>query len=69
MARTDAAIAQSRLDALATSPNSSSAGEAGADAALLGLIGQTRQAGDGLLILRGHPQDRRPAVRQGHAGR
>jgi signal transduction histidine kinase len=57
MARTDAAIAQSRLDALATSPNSSSAGEAGADAALLGLIGQTRQAGDGLLILRGLPQD------------
>ena len=57
MARTDAAIAQSRLDALATSPNSSSAGEAGADAALLGLIGQTRQAGDGLLILRGLPQN------------
>jgi signal transduction histidine kinase len=57
MARTDAAIAQSRLDALATSPNSGSAGEAGADAALLGLIGQTRQAGDGLLILRGLPQD------------
>jgi signal transduction histidine kinase len=57
MARTDAAIAQSRLDALATSPDSSSAGENGADAALLGLIGQTRQAGDGLLILRGSPQD------------
>jgi signal transduction histidine kinase len=57
MARTDAAIAQSRLDALATSPNSSSVGEAGADAALLDLISQTRQAGDGLLILRGLPQD------------
>jgi signal transduction histidine kinase len=57
MARTDAAVAQPRLDALATSPNSSSAGEGGADAALLGLIDQTRHAGDGLLILRGLPQD------------
>src|SRR5947208_6018198 len=57
MARTDAAIAQPRLDALATSPNSSSAGDGGADAALFIPIDQTRQLGDGLLILRGLPQD------------
>jgi len=57
MARTDAAIAQSRLDALATSPNSNSASEAGADPPLLSLIKQVRQAGDGLLILSGMPQD------------
>jgi signal transduction histidine kinase len=57
MARTDAAIAQSRLDALAQSPDSSSAGEGGADAPLFVLIDQTRQIGDGLLILRGLPQN------------
>jgi signal transduction histidine kinase len=57
MARTDAAIAQSRLDALATSPNSNSASEAGADPPLLSLIKQVRQAGDGLLVLSGIPQD------------
>src|ERR1700730_3768610 len=57
MARTDAAIAQSRLDALATSPTSNSASEAGADPPLLSLIKQVRQAGDGLLVLSGMPQD------------
>jgi signal transduction histidine kinase len=57
MARTDAAIAQSRLDALATSPNSNSASEAGADPPLLSLIKQVRQVGDGLLVLSGIPQD------------
>src|SRR5690349_15519026 len=59
LARTDAAIAQSRLDALASSPSSSSSGEGEgkADPALLVLIDQTRQIGDGLLILSGLPQD------------
>jgi signal transduction histidine kinase len=57
MARTDAAIAQSRLDALATSPNSNTASEAGADPPLLNLIKQVRQVGDGLLVLSGMPQD------------
>ena len=59
MARTDAAIAQSRLDALASSPPSSSAdgGQGKADPALLVLIDQTKQIGDGLLILSGPPQD------------
>jgi len=59
LARTDAAIAQSRLDALASSPSGSS-GDAGggkADPALLVLIDQTKQIGDGLLILSGPPQD------------
>jgi hypothetical protein len=51
LARTDAAIAQSRLDALASSPSSSSSGEGKADPALLVLIDQTKQIGDGLLIL------------------
>jgi signal transduction histidine kinase len=59
MARTDAAIAQSRLDALASSPSGSSADAGGgkADPALLVLIDQTKQIGDGLLILSGPPQD------------
>jgi signal transduction histidine kinase len=59
LARTDAAIAQSRLDALASSPSSSSSGEGEgkADPALLVLIDQTKQIGDGLLILSGSPQD------------
>ena len=58
MARTDAAIAQSRLDALASSPPGSSAdeGEGKADPALFGLIDQTKQLGDGLLILSGPPE-------------
>src|SRR4029077_19788901 len=56
MARTDAAIAQSRLDALATSPNSNSASEAGADPPLLSLIKRVGEAGDGLLVLSGMPQ-------------
>ena len=58
MARTDAAIAQSRLDALATSPPSNAADESEgkADPALFGLIDQIKQLGDGLLILSGSPQ-------------
>jgi signal transduction histidine kinase len=57
MARTDAAIAQSRLDDLAQSPANASVGEGPADAPLFVLIDQTRQIGDGLLILVGLPQD------------
>jgi signal transduction histidine kinase len=58
LARTDAAIAQSRLEALASSPPGSSADEVEgkADPALLVLIYQTKQIGDGLLILSGPPQ-------------
>jgi len=67
MARTDAAIAQSRLDALASSPPSSSAdeGEGKADPALFGLIDQTKQLGVGLLILSGPPQDGNRLVNKG----
>src|SRR5262249_62075054 len=58
MARTDAAIAQSRLDALATSPGSSAdEGDGKGDPALFVLIDQTKQLGDGLLILRGPTQE------------
>jgi signal transduction histidine kinase len=59
LARTDAAIAQSRLDALASSPSGGTADAGGgkADPALLVLIDQTKQIGDGLLILSGPPQD------------
>ena len=59
LARTDAAIAQPRLEALASSPPGSSADEVAgkADPALLVLIYQTKQIGDGLLILSGPPQD------------
>jgi signal transduction histidine kinase len=53
MVRTDAAIAQSRLDALAQPGASASAGNGPADAPLVLLINQTQQAGDGLLIFRG----------------
>jgi signal transduction histidine kinase len=56
MARTDAAIAQSRLDALADDPSSASAGNGGGDAPLVLLINQTQQAGDGLLIYQGDPR-------------
>jgi len=53
LARTDAAIAQSRLDALSQDPASASAGEGPADAPLFVLIDQTRQVGDGLLSAQG----------------
>jgi signal transduction histidine kinase len=47
-ARTDAAVAQARLDVIA---QGASAASAPADAPLLSVLGQVRQAGDGLLIL------------------
>jgi len=68
MARTDAAIAQSRLDSLAQSPvndPASNGDSGGADAPLVILITQTEQAGDGLLIFRGDPQDNNQLVNKG----
>jgi signal transduction histidine kinase len=66
MVRTDAAIAQSRLDALASPPGSSAdEGDGKADPALFVLIDQTKQLGDGLLILRGAPQDNNRLVDKG----
>jgi signal transduction histidine kinase len=67
LARTDAAIAQSRLETLASSPPSSSAddSEGKADPALLILIHQTKEIGDGLLILSGPPQDNNRLVDNG----
>jgi signal transduction histidine kinase len=53
MARTDAAIAQSRLDALAEPGTSGSAESGTAYAPVVILITQTSQAGDGLLIFVG----------------
>jgi signal transduction histidine kinase len=53
MVRTDAAIAQSRLDALAQPGASAWTDDGPADAPLVLLINQTQQAGDGLLIFRG----------------
>ena len=53
MARTDAAIAQSRLDALAQPGTSGSADSGKAYAPVVILITQTSQAGDGLLIFVG----------------
>ncbi len=53
MARTDAAIAQSRLDALAQPGTNGSAGSGAAYAPVVILITQTSQAGDGLLIFVG----------------
>jgi signal transduction histidine kinase len=57
MARTDAAIAQSRLDALAQPGTSGSADSGKAYAPVVILITQTSQAGDGLLIFVGEAQD------------
>ena len=57
MARTDAAIAQSRLDAPAQPRSSDSGGSGPADAPLFVLITETRQAGDGLLIFKGDPRN------------
>ena len=67
MARTDAAIAQSRLDTLASSPPGSTAdeGDGKADPALFVLIDQIKQDGDGLLILWGSPQDNNRLVDKG----
>jgi signal transduction histidine kinase len=53
MARTDAAIAQSRLDALAQPGTNGSADSGAAYAPVVILITQTSQAGDGLLIFVG----------------
>ncbi len=71
MARTDAAIAQSRLDALASSPPSSSAdeGEGKADPALVVLIDQTKQTRRRPADPQWPPAARQPAGRQGHAVR
>jgi signal transduction histidine kinase len=57
MARTDAAIAQSRLDALAQPGTSGSADSGKAYAPVVILITQTSQAGDGLLIFVGDARD------------
>jgi signal transduction histidine kinase len=57
MARTDAAIAQSRLDALAQPGTSGSADSGKAYAPVVILITQTSQAGDGLLIFVGEARD------------
>jgi signal transduction histidine kinase len=57
MVRTDAAIAQSRLDALAGPGTSGSAGSGKAYAPVVILITQTSQAGDGLLIFVGDARD------------
>ena len=70
MARTDAAIAQSRLDYLAQPGTKGSAGGSGgetggADAPLLVLITQTQQAGDGLLIFQGDPRANHRLVDKG----
>ena len=70
MARTDAAIAQSRLDYLAQPGTKGSAGGSGgetggADAPLLVLITQTQQAGDGLLIFQGDPRANHALVDKG----
>jgi signal transduction histidine kinase len=75
MARTDAAIAQSRLDSLAQPGTKGAAGgsgesgdgsEAGGGGApLLILITQTQQAGDGLLIFQGDPRANHPLVDTG----
>src|SRR4029077_15378406 len=65
MARTDAAIAQSRLDALAQSATSGSADSAAAYAPVVILITQTSQAGDGLLIFVGAARDGNRLVDKG----
>jgi len=65
MARTDAAVAQARLDALAQPGTKGSAGSGAAYAPLVALIAQTRQAGDGLLIFRGDPRDDNRLVDKG----
>ena len=57
MVRTDAAIAQSRLDGLAEPGTSGSADSGKAYAPVVILITQTSQAGDGLLIFVGDARD------------
>ena len=65
MARTDAAIAQSRLDALAQPGTSGPAGSGAAYAPVVILITQTSQAGDGLLIFVGAARDGNRLVDKG----
>jgi signal transduction histidine kinase len=65
MARTDAAIAQSRLDALAQPGTSSSSDSGAASPPLVGLFTQTQQVGDGLLIFQGDPRDNQRLFDQG----
>ncbi len=56
MANTDAAIAQSRLDAIHQNPAKAKNGGLGADPPLVNLFNQTKQAGNGLLIFEGDPR-------------
>jgi signal transduction histidine kinase len=56
MANTDAAIAQSRLDAIHQNPAKAKNDALGADPPLVNLLSQVKQAGDGLLIYEGDPQ-------------
>ena len=56
MANTDAAIAQSRLDAIHQNPAKAKNGGLGADPPLVNLFNQTKQAGNGLLIFEGGPR-------------
>jgi signal transduction histidine kinase len=57
MANTDAAIAQSRLDAIHQNPARAKNDALGADPPLVNLFNQVKQAGDGLMIFEGDPQD------------
>jgi signal transduction histidine kinase len=53
MVTTDAAIAQSRLDAIHQNPAKAKAGDLGIDPPLVNLLTQSKQAGDGLIIFAG----------------
>ncbi len=53
MVTTDAAIAQSRLDAIHVNPAKAKDGDLGIDPPLVNLLTQTAQSGDGLLIYSG----------------
>lgn len=65
MARTDAAVAQARLDALAQPGTKGSADSGAAYAPLVALITKAQQAGDGLLIFQGDPRDNNRLVDKG----
>jgi len=65
MARTDAAVAQARLDALAQPGPKGSTDTSAANAPLLALITQTGQADDGLLIFQGDPRNDNRLVDKG----
>ena len=65
MVRTDAAVAQARLDALAQPGTQGSADNGAAYPPFLVLITQTQQAGDGLLIFQGDPRNDKRLVDMG----